>query len=492
MLKGEQMLKIETIHANEQQREGPSPVAVPRIWDASHRWLTIGVVLTVVGAAFEALAVATILPITSRELGGLQLYGWAFSAFMLTNLIGVTVAGGEADRLGPARPFMAGVALFVLGLLVSGFAATMPMLITGRAVQGLGAGVIGSISYIAIARGYPTELKPQMLAVLSSAWVVPGLIGPGLAAVVAELVGWRWVFLGLAPVMVGAGGLALHGLRSLDGNPSAPPDWRRALAAVGLALGAGLMLTGVGVDALLPRVGLMVVGLGLAVPALQYLLPPGTLWAAAALPAAIVVSGLLNLAFFGVDAFVPLALTTVRGQSTTSAGLTLTAATVTWTTGAWLQARLAATRGRRPLVWSGLLLTALGIVATAALLHPLVPTVLAPLAWGLAGLGMGVAYSTLSLVVLEHAQGGQEGRATAGLQLMNVLGSAIGTGIGGAVIAQSSAAGGPGPGVLRQDLLMLGVVGLAVLAAYRLPTRESVTGDGSTSDPPSARDEQHA
>lgn len=486
------MLKVEPIHTNEQNREATSRVAVPKIWDASHRWLTIGIVLTVVGAAFEALAVATILPLTSRELGGLQLYGWAFSAFMLTNMIGVTVAGGEADRLGPARPFLAGVALFVLGLLVSGFATTMPLLIVGRAVQGLGAGVIGSISYIAIARGYPADLKPQMLAVISSAWVVPGLIGPGLAAVVAEAVGWRWVFLGLVPVMVAAGGLALHGLRSLDGNPATSPDWRRALAAVGLALGAGLMLTGVGVEGLLPRVGLMVVGLGIAVPALQYLLPPGTLWAAAALPAAIVVSGLLNLAFFGVDAFVPLALTTVRGQSTTSAGLTLTAATVTWTTGAWLQARLAASRGRRQLVWAGLVLTALGILATAALLHPLVPALLAPLAWGLAGLGMGVAYSTLSLVVLEHAQGGQEGRATAGLQLMNVLGSAIGTGVGGAVIAQSSATGSTGAGVLRQDLLMLGAIGLAVLAAYRLPAQAAVVRDGTPSESTLARDEHKA
>lgn len=462
------MLNTEILHTNERNGESAPEVLAPRIWDASHRWLTVGLVLTVVGAAFEALAVATILPITSRELGGLQLYGWAFSAFMLTNLVGVTVAGGEADRLGPARPFLMGVALFVLGLVVSGLATTMPVLIAGRAVQGLGAGVIGSIAYIAIARGYPSELKPQMLAVVSSAWVIPGLAGPGLAAVVAEIAGWRWVFLGLAPVMVAAGALALPGLYSLGGNPAARPDWQRALAAVGLAMGAGLVLNGIGAEGVAQRIGLVAVGLGIAIPALQYLLPPGALRAGAALPAAIVVSGLLNLAFFGVDAFVPLALTTVRGQSTTSAGLTLTAATMTWTTGAWLQARLAPQRSRRQLVRAGLGLTALGIVGTALMLHPVVPAMLAPLAWGLAGLGMGVAYSTLSLVVLEHAQPGQEGRATAGLQLMNVLGSALGTGIGGAVIAHSTI-GAPGAGVLRQDILMLVGIVLALLAAQHLP-----------------------
>lgn len=477
------MLNTEILHTNERNVESAPEVLVPRIWDASHRWLTIGLVLTVVGAAFEALAVATILPITSRELGGLQLYGWAFSAFMLTNLIGVTVAGGEADRLGPARPFLMGVALFVLGLVVSGLAPTMPVLIAGRAVQGLGAGVIGSIAYIAIARGYPSELKPQMLAVVSSAWVIPGLAGPGLAAVVAEIAGWRWVFLGLAPVMVAAGALALPGLYSLGGNPAARPDWQRALAAVGLAVGAGLVLNGIGAEGVAQRIGLVAVGLGIAIPALQYLLPPGALRAGTALPAAIVVSGLLNLAFFGVDAFVPLALTTVREQSTTSAGLTLTAATVTWTTGAWLQARLAPRRSRRQLVRAGLALTALGIVGTAFILHPVVPAMLAPLAWGLAGLGMGVAYSTLSLVVLEHAQAGQEGRATAGLQLMNVLGSALGTGIGGAVIAHSTI-GGPGAGVVRQDILMLGGIVLALLAAQRLPRH--VPLDAATTPAPPA------
>lgn len=476
------MLNIETMQSNERDADLLMNKPAPRIWDASHRWLTIGLVLTVVGAAFEALAVATILPVTSRELGGLQLYGWAFSAFMLTNLIGVTISGGEADRLGPGRPFLMGVALFVFGLTLSGFATTMPMLIVGRAVQGLGAGFIGSISYIAIARGYPAALKPQMLAVLSSAWVIPGLIGPGVAALVDQAVGWRWVFLGLVPVMVGAGGLALPGLYSLSGNSGALPDWRRGFGAVCLAAGTGLVLAGIGAESLAQRAGLGAVGLVIAVPALQYLLPAGTLRLAAALPAAIAVSGVLNMAFFGVDAFVPLALNTVRSQSTASAGLALTAATVTWTTGAWLQARLAPRRGRRQLVWAGLALTGLGIVATASLLHPLVPAVLAPLAWALSGLGMGVAYSTLSLVVLENAEDGQEGRATSGLQLMNMLGSALGTGIGGALVA----ANGPKVGVLRQDLLMLAMIGLAILAASRLPRHAAAPSAAGTIDPASA------
>ena len=446
------------------------PSVAPSIWDYRRRWLTIGLVLTVVGAAFEALAVATILPITVRELGGLSLYGWAFSAFMLTNLIGITIAGGEADRLGPVRPFVIGVGLFVIGLSVSGLAPTMPVLIAGRSVQGLGAGFISSISYLAIARGYPDELKPQMLAVISSAWVVPGLVGPVLASGVAAIAGWRWVFLGLAPIITIAGALAFPALRDLGGGTSGAHNWRRSLAALGLAGGAGLLVSALAAHGLARNLGLLVVGLILGLPALRRLAPAGTLRAAAGVPAAIVTCGLLNMAFFGVDAFVPLGLTAVRGQTPAVAGLALTAATLTWTTGAWLQARLASRRGRRQLTRVGLLVVAAGIAAAAALLLPAVPPLLAPLAWGLAGLGMGLGYSTLSLVVLEGAESGQEGTATSALQMMNVLGSALGTGIGGALIAHANAGGaGPGPGITQQDLAMLGVICVALLATRRLP-----------------------
>src|SRR5689334_15928773 len=194
------------------------------IWSRAHRSLTIGLILTVSGAAFEALAVATTLPATIRDLGGLALYGWAFSAFMLANLIGITVAGAEADRQGPARPFIAGIAAFVLGLIVVVLAPSMPVVILGRAVQGFGAGVISSVAYIGIGRGYPESAKPRMLAVLSSAWVVPGLIGPALAGVISDYAGWRWVFLGLVPIQVIGAILTLPALRQLSGGYAAPRD----------------------------------------------------------------------------------------------------------------------------------------------------------------------------------------------------------------------------------------------------------------------------
>ncbi len=458
------------------QEIAPAPGVVPAapasIWGRGLRPLTVGLILSVSGPAFEALAVATTMPATSRDLGGLWLYGWAFSAFMLANLLGISVAGAEADRQGPLRPYFMGVGLFVLGLLVVGLAPAMEVVILGRAIQGFGAGVLSSVAYVVIGRGYPEALKARMLAVLSSAWVIPGLVGPALAGLITDTFGWRWVFLGLTPFILLAGALTTGGLRLLGGGSQAPRDWRGLLDSLRLAAGAGLLLSGLGQLATLLGVGLVGVGLLVGLPALRRLLPAGTLRAAPGLPAAIAAHCLLNLAFFGVDAFVPLALTSGRGQSASVAGLALTAATITWTSGAWVQAHLAARASRRLLVIGGLLLIVLGIAGVAATLLPAVPVLFAALGWAVAGLGIGLAFSTHSLVVLESAPAGQEGSSAAALQLANVLGFALGAGIGGVIVGSTSASGAVSlSGLLYQDLLMVGVALLAMLVARRLPER---------------------
>ena len=110
---------------------------------------------------------------------------------MLTTILGLILAGDEADRKGPALPFIIGVSLFVLGLILAGTAPSMITFVLSRGVQGLGAGIIASVVYVCVGRGYPEQVKPRMIAILSSAWVVPGLIGPALAGIVADLVGWR-------------------------------------------------------------------------------------------------------------------------------------------------------------------------------------------------------------------------------------------------------------------------------------------------------------
>jgi MFS family permease len=444
------------------------------VLSANYRQLTLGLILIILGPAFETLAVATILPIIVGDLGGLGFYGWSFSAYMLATLVGLILAGDEADQRGPALPFLIGVASFVLGLILAGTAPSMVIFVLSRAIQGFGAGVLVSVIYACVGQGYPEQLKPRMVAMLASAWVIPGLIGPALAGVVSDIFGWRWVFLGLVFILPLGIGLVLPALRRLTlakkVRKARTFNVYRLLATAGLVVGAGMTLTGLQVQSIPLALVLLLCGLAIGIPSLRYVLPPGTLRVKAGLPAAIVTLGLLSIAFFGAEAFLPLTLISIRSQNTIIAGIALTAATLSWTAGSWLQAHFAPTQSRRMLVLIGLLIVAVGIVGIAIILIPTIPALIAIVAWGIGGLGMGLAYSTISLVVLETAPKDEVGSASASMELSSVLGTALGTGLGGVIIAFAAGSGrSQSWGIAVIDILVIAFIGLSCFTAMRLP-----------------------
>jgi MFS family permease len=442
---------------------------VPGLWAPQTRALTAGLVLTVTFVASEALAVVTVMPVVARDLGGFRLYGWAFSAFMLGSVVGIVVAGREADRRGPAIPFVAGLMLFGAGLAVAGLAPSMAVLVAGRALQGIGAGAVPSVSYASIGRSLAGSLRARMMAVLSTAWVVPGLAGPAIAAEVAHVFGWRWVFLGLLPVVAVTGSIALPALIRL-GPPGTPrAEEHRLTDGIAVAAGAGMLLAGLtlaaGSGAVLAGLALIAAGGIVGLPALRRLVPPGTLTARRGLPATILCRGLLTFAFFGADAYVTLSITEVRHRSPLVAGIAVTGATLTWTAGAWAQARLSEKWEGRRLVRVGLVIILAGIAVGLA-------------AWTVAGLGMGLSYAPISLLMLREAPPGREGWASASLNLADVLGTAIGVGIGGAAVAASTG----------RDLTVGITAAFAIAAAVAL-TAMAVTRrlpPGPVSKPPPA------
>lgn len=447
-------------------------------WSPDRRVLTTGIVGLVTAIAFEGMAVPTVLPATVDDLGGLALYGWAFAAFWLTNIVGITLAGADADRHGPQRAFVTGIALFCAGLLVSAAAVAMPMVIVGRAVQGLGAGAIGSVVYVVIARSYDPRAMPRMLALNSSAWVVPGLVGPALAAWIVAVLDWRWVFGGLVPVVLLTGAAVAIPIARLGPSPDATERReRRGLRALGLAVGSSLVLGSLTTGSWLLAVPMLAVGGWLTIVTLRHLLPAGSLVLRPGPPAVSATIGLVAFGFFGTEAFVPLAITQVRGASLAAGGLALSAAAVTWTIGSWTQARLAPRGWRRGLVRGGVLLIAGGIGLAALALLPGLPVATAGLAWAVAGLGMGLCYSTLTLLVLETAEPGREGAASAGINLAFTIGTAFGSGVGGALVGLADRGILPlGTAIAVSDGVMLLVILVAGLVTRRVPARDPRAG----------------
>ena len=471
------------------------------LWSPGRRALTIGLILNVTIVASEALAVGTILPIVARDLGGIELYGWVFSGFFLGNLLGIVIAGLLIDRGGLARPFLIGIGLFSLGLLVGGLAPTMAILVVARVIQGFGAGAIPAVAYVSIGRAMPERLRPQMFATLSTAWILPGVIGPIAASAVTAIWDWRIVFLGLLPLIAISASLTLPAIRAVAPAPlteasaaelaaKVDADRRRVPLAVVLVVGAGLIVSGLsalGAGAIIP-VALIVAGIAIGVPAFARLTPPGTIRSATGLPTAVLLRGFLTFAFFCADAYVPLVVQRWRHEPAFLAGLAYMAATLTWTAGSWVNARGIERLGPGRFLRSGFVVLIVGVVAFLAVLSPAVPAWFAVPIWGVAGFGMGLSYSTPSLVVLKEASQHEQGAATAGLQLSDVLGASLGTGIGGSLVHLGSAAGAEAPGweALASIFAVSAVVavgGLALtnrlgarVAAGRPPVRNDAAG----------------
>jgi MFS family permease len=444
------------------------------VWGPGQRLITAGLAFMSTALAFEGLAVPTVLPAALDELGGLTLYGWTFAGFFLTTLVGIVVAGQEADRRGPLAPFVAGTLLFAFGLTVAGAAPSMAWVLAGRVIQGFGAGAIWSITYLVITRGYASASQPGIIAVTSSAWVVPGIIGPAAAGFLAQELSWRWAFLGLVPLLPLAALLMVGPMRSLARPSGGPVEGAqpggRVLDALQLAFAAALILAAGTAGNFLLSGGALIAGGVLIVRPLRRLLPPGTLSARPGRGAVMAMVALLSAVFFGAEAFVPLAVSSVRGAGTLAGGLALTAAAVTWAAGAWVQARLA-DRGRRAaLTAAGVALIAIGIGIEASVAVTPLPTYWAAIGWAVAGLGMGIAYSLSTLSAIQSAPKRAEGAASASVQLVNTLGVALGTGATGAVVATGAAAVGLAPAIAMAEISTLLVCGLAIAVCGRLPS----------------------
>ncbi|MFG3054978.1 MFS transporter [Kitasatospora sp. NPDC048239] len=450
------------------------------VLSSRYRALTLGIVSVVLLLAFEATAVNTAMPAAARQLNGLGLYAFAFSGYFTTTLFALVVSGQWCDRRGPLQPLFTGIAVFGAGLVVAGSAPGMWVFVAGRAIQGLGGGLVIVALYVVVGRAYPERLRPAVFAAFSSAWVLPSIIGPVVSGAVTQHLGWRWVFLAV-PVLIllplAVMGPALR--RSLEA-PSAEEqalkrndlDRRRTVLAAMAALGAGLLqYAGERRDllGLLPAAA----GAALLLPAVLGLLPTGTLRAARGLPTVILLRGVAAGSFFAAEAFIPLMMVTQRGLSPTLAGLTLTSGGLSWALGSWLQGRPGAERYREAMIRTGFVLTAVAIAGAALVLVPAVPTWVAAVAWGVGGVGMGLAVASVSVLMMKLSSPEDAGANSASLQMSDALGNVLLMGLagvlfsalgGGSVAAAHEGAGGGGSAGAFA-VIFLTMTGVALLGA---------------------------
>ncbi|GAA0720443.1 MFS transporter [Dactylosporangium roseum] len=408
----------------------------------NRRALTVGMVTLVTFVAFEAVAVTAAMPTVARALDGVPLYGFAFGGPLATSLIAMVLAGSWSDRRGPAQPTAIGVALFCLGLLIAGLAPDMWIFVAGRLVQGFGGGLVTVALYVVVGRAYPNEQHPRVFSALAAAWVLPAVAGPAVAGLIVEHIGWRWVFLLVVIVSVPAMLLIWPQVRSVTAPPSERTVNRRVPWAVGAAVSLGLLYFG-GQHVDLAALVYLATGLVGVVVCAPRLLPRGTFAARRGLPSVVLLRGLSGAAFLQTDVFIPLMLTRERGLSPSLAGLTLTAGAVFWSAGSWVQARQAQRLTAATRLRIGLAAITVGVLSAVALVVTAAPVAVVLAGWAVGGFGMGLAYPTMSALVLSLSKPGTQGANSSALQVGDALLTTTVLAAGGSLFAVL--VDGPGP-----------------------------------------------
>ncbi|MDC2953774.1 MFS transporter [Streptomyces gilvifuscus] len=408
-----------------------------------YRALSVGIVSVVVLIAFEATAVGTAMPVAARELNGVGLYAFAFSGYFTTSLFGMVFAGQWSDRRGPLGALTTGIGCFAAGLLLAGTASAMWLFILGRAVQGLGGGLVIVALYVVVGRAYPERLRPAIMAGFAAGWVVPSIVGPLASGAVTEHLGWRWVFIGIPVLVVFPLALALPQIRRRAGGPVTPAasgdatssaDRRRIRLALAASLGAGLIqyaAQDLRWLSLLPGVA----GAALLVPAVLGLLPRGTYRAARGLPSVVLLRGISAGSFVAAESFVPLMLVTERGLTPTLAGFSLAAGGGTWALGSWLQSRARVEPYRERLMTVGMLLVTAAIATAPSVLIHSVPVWTVAAAWAVGCFGMGLVISSTSVLLLQLSAPEEAGANSAALQISDGLSNTVLLAAGGAAFA---------------------------------------------------------
>ncbi len=432
----------------------------------AHRALSVGIVSVVFLIAFEATAVGTAMPVAARELNGVASYAFAFSGFFTTSLFGMVLAGQWADRRGPLAALTTGIGSFAAGLVIAGTAQTMWVFILGRAVQGLGGGLVIVALYVVVGRAYPERLRPAIMAAFAAGWVVPSIVGPLASGAVTEQLGWRWVFLGIPVLVVFPLALALPQIRRRASGPvdaeaaPAPLDRRRIRLALGIALGAGLVqyaAQDLRPLSLVPAAA----GAALLVPAVLGLLPRGTYRAARGLPSVVLLRGVCAGSFVAAESFVPLMLVTQRGLSPTLAGLSLAAGGGTWALGSWLQSRPRLAPYRERLMTAGMVLVVAALATAPSVLLPAVPAWIVAVVWAFGCLGMGLVISSTSVLLLRLSAPEEAGANSAALQISDALSNALLLAAAGAAFAALGGGTAAHPAAFAVVFFAMAVVALA-------------------------------
>ncbi len=386
------------------------------------------------------------LPVVVQQLNGQHLFGASFFAYLLASLVSLVWAGAITDREGPRRPFITGLAIFIVGLVVGALATSMWQFVLGRALQGLGGGAVHSVVFASINLAYEESKRKRAIAFVTSAWILPALLAPMISGYITQYWDWHWVFWGIIPFAMCVGLITYNRLGSLtpviqESFPVSQNSQQLLGRAVRIALGIGLLLAAISLLHGLWLCAISIIGVLIFWRPLNTVFPSGIWTAQAGLGTALALKFLLVFSFFGAEAFIPTLLKNHYGYTPFQAGGVITGAAIAWTAATWVyESSVNLFRSKTILIvgcciiFCGLNLLLIGLTVIQ---QPLVSYV----AWIVTAFGMGLAYPLTMISAMSSTKAGSEGHTATAAGMVDALGFSFSSGIGGAILNMTTARG---------------------------------------------------
>ena len=412
--------------------------------DASKRNLAaFGVMLVIFLFAIDSTIVSTSMPTIVAKLGGLELYSWVFSIYMLTSALTTPIFGKLADLFSKRRLMLIGIGIFLLGSLLCGVAQSMEAMIVFRAVQGLGGGAIYALSFIVVGVLFPADQRAKVQGIISGIWGIASILGPLAGGLIVEYANWRWIFFVNLPLIIIATALIVIGLKEERGERRVP----KLDIAGSSTLLVGLLLIfyalAQSAHARHPLNGgtLSLISAGILVLIAFYFIErraaepiiPLDLFHIGLYKSSVAVATLSAMGVFGAISYMPLYLQGVLGMSATGTGSVILALSMGWTIGSLTAGQGINRIGYRLVASAGMSLIALGY---AVFIVPnwnfgIVAVVLSASA---IGVGMGMANLTTLVAAQTSVAPQRIGVATSTVMLFRTFGAAFVVSVMGTVM----------------------------------------------------------
>lgn len=411
--------------------------------------ITFTMMLSLFLASIESTVVATAMPTIVAQLGGLEIYAWVFSAFMLTSTTMVPIFGKLSDIYGRRRIYLIAMTIFLIGSALAGQAQDMPQLVLFRAIQGLGAGGIQPLVFTIIGDIFTFEQRAKMQGLFSGVWGVSSIVGPIAGGFLVDQVSWHWVFLLNVPFGLFAAALMIVAWRDVTPRTPGKIDYVGAALLSGgiVSLMFALFELNSGATANWSMFGFaLVISIGLFA-ALFWVerrasnpILPLDLFRDRLFSTSIGHGFLAGFALFGSTSFIPLFVQSVLGTSATAAGATLTPQLLGWVTASVIGSRLLLRFNYRSLALAGMSILIVGFLMLVQVGVD-TPQWFLIIAVGLSGIGMGLSVPAFLIAVQTAVPRQSLGTATATVQFSRSIGGTIGVSTMGVILAMRLANG---------------------------------------------------